>query len=227
MNFKEHFIKVLEEQDKPKRRLYEYEKMLLQNGWRIIGAGFSGNVYGKQGLNYVIKVYNNDPSYSAYLDFILENQNDPHLPKIRKVFVPYGSVSDGVEYGAVAIEKLKPVQKINWRFSLVYRLKNAMVNIGVNNLSFEEFLEKVQKETKNNLSNIIQDSKNKINIINYTKQLRRLDYFIESNLPLLKSFYKLTKFLEEMNLEVCFDLHEGNFMIRPSTGEIIITDPVA
>ena len=227
MNFKEHFIKVLEEQDKPKKNLDEYNEMLLQNGWKRIGAGSYGVVYEKQGLNYVIKVYINDPSYSAYLDFILENQNDPHLPKIRKVFVPYGSVSDGVEYGAVAIEKLKPVQRINWRFSLVYRLKNAMVNIGVHNLSFEEFLEKVQKETKNNLLETIQNLTSKINTINYTKQLRRLDYFIESNLPLLKSFYKLKKFLEEMNLEVYFDLHQGNFMIRPSTGEIIITDPIA
>ena len=224
MNFKEHFIKVLEEQDKPKKNLDEYNEMLLQNGWKRIGAGSYGVVYEKQGLNYVIKVYNNDRSYSAYLDFILENQNDPHLPKIRKVFVPYGSVSDGPDYGAIAIEKLKPVTNTHWRFSLVYRLKHAMEDIRVNNLSFEEFLEKVHEKTKNNLLEIIQYSNN---TIRYKKQLRRLDYFIESNLPLLKSFYKLKKFLEEMNLTVYFDLHEGNFMIRPSTGEIIITDPIA
>jgi hypothetical protein len=56
-------------------------------------------------------------------------------------------------------------------------------------------------------------------------------YFYEQNvnrdLEIFKTFYRLKRFLEKNNKTHTYDLHSGNFMIRPSTGEIVVTDPIA
>jgi hypothetical protein len=60
----------------------------------------------------------------------------------------------------------------------------------------------------------------------YRQKLRLLDYFVESNIEIFKTFYRLRKFLEKNNKTHTYDLQSSNFMIRPSTGEIVVTDPI-
>lgn len=40
-------------------------------------------MYKRPGDRYVIKVFNQDPGYLEYLDYVLANQSNPHVPKIR------------------------------------------------------------------------------------------------------------------------------------------------
>ena len=216
-----------------------YSDYLRNKGWSVIGSGARGIVFDKPNKKYVLKLYRNDYCYNIFLDFIEKNQNNPYLVKIQRRIV-------SGDTGLVSIEKLKPIAYSDWRDSLVSSLGGYLEKIDIKDKSFEDVLELVKDIIKNkytdslnddsmykvNDPNITEDEKNKRLKKDqkfkksYFSSIKRLDYFIESYLPALKTMYDLKKYLIENGGSACYiDTHLGNFMIRPSTGEIVITDP--
>lgn len=243
MNFKDFYNKRLVEEDIKSEIRFNYDNFIAylknEKGWRIIGTGARGTVFDKSGKSYVLKLYKNDNCYNMFLDFLEENQNNPHLVKIQRRIVSGNS-------GLVAIEKLQRITYSDWRDTLVSSLGGYLENLNVKDKSFEEVLEIIKDKIKNKYTSFLNadtyydvnepgiKSLEKIKRLKkdqaYKKPhfsaLKRLDYFIESYLPALRTIYELQKYLVENGGSACYmDTHLGNFMIRPSTGEIVITDP--
>lgn len=227
MQFKQFY------EQKEQKPYDDFIDFLQKKGWRKIGFGAFGIVFEKLNKNYVIKVYYNDPAYDRFLDFIEQNQNDPHIPKINRRIIrqPKDSRDFNYDYGVVAIEKLGKLERPRWRWDMVSMFQKFLKGVDVLNLSFDEYIDKSIKSVRQNLQEDIDfyndDPHEKYYSLSYRKLLKRLDYFVESNLGLFKTFYKFKKFLEDNNATHQFDLHSGNFMIRPSTGEIVVIDPIA
>lgn len=95
------------ELDSKKRRLegdFALEKFNIymhENGFKKLGQGAFGSVYEKPGYPWVFKIFHNDASYLAWINYVVANQGNEHVPKIKgKPF----RITDGVF--AVRMEKL-------------------------------------------------------------------------------------------------------------------------
>jgi hypothetical protein len=230
MDFRQFYEQTTNNQDNDYEDFLHY---LETKGWVWAGEGAFGIVYKKPNKNYVIKVYKDDEAYDNFLNFIERNQNDPHIPKIKRRILPLAN-NQSKNYGIVAIEQLDDLityNKSDWTWVLVQQFQIQLYNSNIGNLSFDKYLEivveKVRKRYENDLEAEIKQLKNSVIMSRYRQKLRLLDYFVESNIEIFKTFYRLRKFLEKNNKTHTYDLHSGNFMIRPSTGEIVVTDPIA
>jgi hypothetical protein len=96
---------------------WQLENNLEDGGFKkyIIGTGLYSSVLSRPDLNYVVKIFNNDPGYETYLTYIMKYQNNPHVPKLRgKV------ISVGPSFKVVRLERLEPYSyKPNQQKSLV------------------------------------------------------------------------------------------------------------
>lgn len=66
----------------PVQSVDELSALMAKNGYKEIGAGEYGAVYGNDRLNQVIKIYN-DECYEAFVKLCKSRPGDPHLPKFR------------------------------------------------------------------------------------------------------------------------------------------------
>lgn len=211
----EHVV-VKEAMIKKLYRLNDYVDYLNSGGWREIGSGSYGVVLGKRGKNYVLKVYD-DQAYDAYLQYLEMNKdNNPHLVKVRRYII--NDSKEGDFLGVVAIEKLNPIISKNGQYNWIRRivLEFAEFLNTEKTSSFNRAIDKFRRRYYENNK----DSKT----VEGKKSIRRLDFFIENYLPIAKTLYDISDFVSS---EIFMDLHQGNFMIRPSTNEIVITDPLA
>ena len=81
------------------------ESQMLTAGFQKIAAGMYSSIYTKPNINYVIKIFKNDPGYLKFLEFISKNKSNIHLPKIGKI-----QNYDNNEY-AIQIEKLNQISE--------------------------------------------------------------------------------------------------------------------
>lgn len=72
------------------------------------GWGSRGAVYKRPGDPYVIKIFHNDPGYTAYIKYAKAHQDNPHVPRIRGKLMKINS-----DTFAVRLEELQPVAGIN------------------------------------------------------------------------------------------------------------------
>jgi len=70
---------------------------------KLVGHGYYAGVFAKPDDPYVIKIYDNDPGYERYLKYIIANQTNPHVPKLRGRPVRLGN-----SIRIVRMEKLIP-----------------------------------------------------------------------------------------------------------------------
>jgi hypothetical protein len=49
----------------------------------LVGHGYYAGVFAKPDDPYVIKIYDFDPGYEQYLKYVIANQTNPHVPKLR------------------------------------------------------------------------------------------------------------------------------------------------
>lgn len=198
-----------------------YTEYLKKKGWNLEGRGAKGFVFSKNNKDYVLKFYKNDPCYDKFLDYLEKNQNNPYLPKIKRRILP-GNI------GLVALEKLQPLKSDKLADYITGMMGDIVSShIRVKDLSFNEVMRRVEPLFKSQIERLIDNSFYDKVILK--KVLRRLDYFIEIHLPIFKTMYDFKKFLENnpvKDKDCLFDAHLGNFMVRPSTKEIVITDPV-
>jgi hypothetical protein len=118
----------------------------------------------------------------------------------------------------VVMERLEHVNPNDWRVKTAEILENIIGSI--NPYDTEEEILFILKYRVKDYDWF--DSKREENKIK-----RRIDFFIESNLDLIRFLINYAKFLKKKNYleSTYFDLHDKNYMVRPSTGEIVITDP--
>lgn len=84
---------------------YELEDNLEAGGFKkyVVGTGLYSSVLSRPDLNYVVKIFHNDPGYETYVKYIMKYQNNPHVPKMR------GKVlSVGAGFKVVRLERLEP-----------------------------------------------------------------------------------------------------------------------
>lgn len=77
--------------------------MFARYGFKTIGTGKYGAVFGKDNHPYVIKVFMKDTAYLRWLNFAKMHQNNPFVPKIKGKVV---KITDN--FMAVRLEKLTP-----------------------------------------------------------------------------------------------------------------------
>lgn len=81
-----------------------FAKLLKTHGFKLLGSGSFGITFEKPGYPWVIKVFTTDNPYKHFLDYVLKNQDNPHLPKIKGKFIKINSHTF-----AVRIEKLNKI----------------------------------------------------------------------------------------------------------------------
>lgn len=73
--------------DMPRKKHYEnmalFHDFMTLHGFNRLGEGSFGAVYEKPGYPWVFKIFNNDPAYLAWIQFVLQHQSNPHVPKIK------------------------------------------------------------------------------------------------------------------------------------------------
>lgn len=69
----------------------------------LVGHGYYAGVFAKPDDPYVIKIYDFDPGYEQYLKYVIANQTNPHVPKLRGRPVRLGN-----SIKIVRMEKLTP-----------------------------------------------------------------------------------------------------------------------
>lgn len=87
-----------------------WEKLRIfftERGFRQIGYGSYGRVYGKPSANYVIKIFTADPCYSRFLSLIAANKNK-HFPVLLAEPRPLGD-----DTFMVKMERLLPASPAN------------------------------------------------------------------------------------------------------------------
>lgn len=83
----------------------ELQDNLEANGFKkyVIGTGLYSSVLSRPNLDYVVKIFSNDPGYEKYLSYIIKYQNNPHVPKMRGKII-----SVNPRFKVVRLEKLRP-----------------------------------------------------------------------------------------------------------------------
>lgn len=83
----------------------EAELIFMDAGWDKVGHGFYADVYSKPGIDYVVKVFERDSAYLAYLNLIKHHPN-PHFPRIK------GRLHISPTLNGVRLEKLEKVYQV-------------------------------------------------------------------------------------------------------------------
>lgn len=216
---------------KPTNRKDTLEHMIASKGWKFLSSGAYGSVYEKPDKNYVLKVYR-DAGYRTFLDFVDSEQGNPNVVMIKRhIFKSeklYDRISPNVE--VVALEKLKPIPYGSIWGKLISATWWAIMGDKDHKTADRPILiEKIRKGFRDSLSQrIALFPKGKEEIRESEKLIKAFDYAIQNHKNLFDTIFRLRKYVIDNNIpEVRFDLHQGNFMVRPSTGQIVITDPLA
>lgn len=196
---------------------------IKNKGWREISWGSYATVFEHPNDENVLKLFVNDEGYEAYLNFVSSRKDNPHVPKIKIIIPPTKELSK-TKYGLVEIEKLTPVKKdYDWRYNLVNSFNDLLVGNFDSRETFDETLDRFTEIVRREYNVLTQKHKRK----DFIKALQRIDFFVENNLDLFRLIFDIKKYIRANKLEAAFDLHFGNFMIRPKTNEIVLTDPLA
>lgn len=102
-------------------QLAKFTDFLKSHGFTGLGMGAFGAVYEKPGYPWVFKIFTGDPAYKRYLDYVIRNQSNPYVPKIKG-----GIIRINQNTFAVRMEKLTPMPNAIPRkvADLYWRLRN-------------------------------------------------------------------------------------------------------
>lgn len=110
----EHFRRTVSRFTEPDSRTAdewqtELPELMGRYGFKQLGTGKFGSVFGNPNYPYIIKVFMKDTAYLKWLDFAKQNQSNPFVPKIRGKVVKISP-----NFMAVRLEKLTPSLKDEW-----------------------------------------------------------------------------------------------------------------
>lgn len=185
-------------------------------------SGTYGAVLINPNWNYVIKVFQNDPYYLDFINFILAHPN-PHFPKVQRKpikmhsFFTRTAIEPSVFY-VVKIEKLQPISKELGRFIVKYLEVGTTAAYRLYHMPPEQRKQSIQLygdyDAIDKRAWVLPDgSVHKLSV----KELFE-------KLPWFKSLCNAMWMIWD-NVEGSSDIHAGNFMQRKD-GTIVITDPL-
>ena len=198
-------------------------------GYRNAGEGNFGQVFKKENQEIVVKrLMQADPAYKAFVEFTKKNKGNPHLPRIAG---PYKIGINEKDYIYI-IEKLQPLtifgnesepwgpdetemwdrtkSKRSWDGAIVEDIMRMIHNFGLHKLSDITV-------DKSGTHKALYNMKNKYG----TKKIKQV---MKEYGPFLKTAMQIKR---EFQHEHLIDLFKRNVMLRPSTGDLVITDPIA
>lgn len=89
--------------------------LFLNYGFKNLGNGKYGSVYGNSKYQYVLKIFMKDSAYLKWISFSLKNQDNPYVPKIRGKVVKITPL-----FYAIRLEKLTPTVELTKSFDREY-----------------------------------------------------------------------------------------------------------
>lgn len=79
----------------------KFVNQIKKDGWSVLGTGYFSHVFEHPAKPYVVKLFTNSPNYMDYLKFVIANQNNPFVPKLRGKII---RIDDSTN--AIRMEKL-------------------------------------------------------------------------------------------------------------------------
>lgn len=174
-----------------------HDEIGMKINTQSLGRGFRGVAYPHK--DHVIKVYRHDPAYHDFVKYAQRNQHDPHMPKIyaHKVIDPNNHV------GVVKMERLHSALGDFEHDGLHYTTKYAERVYHENHIP--NFMTKEHETFKKDFSTL------------------------HASLQKLASDPEVNKFVHKTTMgdfHHKFDIHSANIMKRPSTGHLVLLDPL-
>lgn len=210
----------------------------------FLGRGGFGTVYSKPDSNSVIKVAEYDRYALLYLKWCIENQDNPHVPKIYALYYP-NTLKDGNMHTSfyVIMEKLTPVVSSRYKWSandlpwfyhvMLHRFNRLDENLDV------EFFQMLRDAgvSEENIETISMTQPDRNTIAWWplvAKKLKELEPQLVANIEKKMDqdrLVEILRFVELMPRKVDYAVWKiapfSNIMQRPSTGELVVTDPLA
>lgn len=181
-----------------KRTPERLKEYLRSNGYNEVGEGAFGVTFVKDSI--AIKIgYRHDPCYLKYAQYCIKNwKTNVHLPRIFEI----------------------------------YQYKNGLIPYTV---TVGEFLEETSKDNADmeplkafidgNYFTPVRTGNNNNRNAHLMHMRRMRVHFANKYASVLKTLDEISK---KFSGAQCFDdIHMGNVMIRPGTGDIVVTDPLA
>lgn len=109
---------------------YQLEKLLSRYGIKFLAAGKYGRVFSHDRWNYVVKIFEDDPSYLAFAEYARKHPNK-HFPRIQRkplemhAFTRRSRSSAG-KFWIVKIEKLQEITDQNLKKFLAESVEHFM-----------------------------------------------------------------------------------------------------
>lgn len=190
--------------------------MLDELGIKVIGNGSYGQVFYKDGWDYVIKVFEKDDAYMSFVDFAINNPNK-HYPKFVKKMTsfkqfhlrPYNSHE---HFYIVRIEKLNKISQAIEDFLFKHENLNIILDAYViprhHNLPITIYHSNDQAQTFNNLKELF------------------AAYNLESFVQAIAQIDTLPRFPTEDEDQV-FSLDLATNIMQRKNGTLVISDPTA
>lgn len=199
---------------------------LHKKGLKELGSGAFAVVYGRRGSNRVVKISTDlDKCWLKYANWAMGQHNNPHVPDIHHL-ESYTITTSG--HGTRSGRRASPVF-----FAVMERLLPfAEEHINVEkNLPILAYLARYQGfDAFTKMQRGVGQKQNPFNRPHSywspdPKYMHRLNKFAGEGKkhPAVKLFRRVAEKWKNCQ----GDFHDGNIMIRPSTGEFVVTDPVA
>ena len=127
----------------------DYQKLKL-------GSGLYATVFAKPGSDVVYKFFDsNDKGYLNYLDYIKQNQSNPHVPKIIGRLIPLDfskrqgvSTKSPMNVYLIKLERLSPLNLNNPKHVKIYQNIVALFNAFTSNSpQSTQFIQRMEKSS--------------------------------------------------------------------------------
>jgi hypothetical protein len=214
---------------------FTLEDMLKAKGWRYLSSGCFGSVYAHPKKKYILKVYG-DKGYRSFLDFLESEQGNPNVVMIKRHIYKSENFTSPSSMNAevVALEELKPLPYDSLWAKLLAAMWSALNRFDddLKTMDRDAIIEAIRKsiQAKVDYYKPYENDESEYyrqHIKDYSRLVSALDIALKRYRNFVETLIRLKEYVVEHNLPVRFDLHNGNFMVRPSTGHIVITDPLA
>ena len=118
----------------PSNAWEKFKFELEELGFEELGSGGFGIVFERPGYPWVFKVFNNDPGYMAYLNYVIHHQNLSAVPKIKGRPVRINKNTYAV--------RMEPLYKL--RGELAWEFNDAPT--ALNSSEYKEFVVNIAKQ---------------------------------------------------------------------------------
>lgn len=192
---------------------------------RSIGAGMFGEVFGKPQGRTVVKLAGDSFTALQYIKWCTENQNNPHVPRIYSLFTPERHGYRRVSRFYIRMERLVELVPYKYKWgkqhlpflSLLRKIEGGGLDTALFAAAFG--FDNPEDYNREELQDLFSKKKDYQDFIAQMAMLWKTD-------PLCQPLREAQNIGGVVDLYLTWDEAE-NMMLRRSTNQIVITDPVA